>query len=103
MVVGGIILLIIGIVAFSYLGGLKSEAEQALAQCQSLLGQAGQFLSPDVSRKCQLAQQYTPAIEAGYYIGIAFAFVGVAVAISGAFRRGNGKTGTGKRGEVERI
>lgn len=98
MVVGGIILLIIGIVAFSYLGGLKSEAEQGLSQCQSLLGEAGQILSPDVSQKCQLAQQYTPALQAGYYIGIALAIVGVFVAIAGAFRRG-----TTKRGKIEKI
>ncbi len=96
VVIGGIILIIIGIVASSYLGGIKNQAEQGLAQCQSILGQAGQFLSPDISQKCQQAQQFTPAIQAGYYAGIAFVFVGFSVAIIGALR-------SGRRGRIERI
>jgi hypothetical protein len=96
MMVGGIILLILGIVAFSYGSSLKSRAEQGLAECQSISGQAGQFLSPDVSQKCQQAQHYAPATQAGYYIGIAFAFVGIGVAIAGAAR-------PGRRGRIEKI
>jgi hypothetical protein len=96
MIVGGIILLIIGIVTFSYLSNLKSQAEHGLAGCQSILGQAGQFLSPDVSQKCQQAQLYTPVIQAGYYIGIAFAIVGIGVEIAGGLR-------PGRRGRIEKI
>jgi RNA polymerase subunit RPABC4/transcription elongation factor Spt4 len=94
LVVGGIILLIIGIGVYTYLGSLKNQAEQGLAECQSLLGQAGQFLSPDISQKCQQAQQYTPALQAGYYLGIAFAALGLILVIIGgigiAMRAGKG-------------
>jgi ABC-type nitrate/sulfonate/bicarbonate transport system permease component len=100
MFVGGIVLLVIGIGANFYLNNLKSQAEQGLAECQSFLGQAGQFLSPDISQKCQQAQQYTPAIQAGYYASIAFvalgfilaAAAGIAMAIRGS-----------KRGRAQRI
>jgi RNA polymerase subunit RPABC4/transcription elongation factor Spt4 len=83
IVVGGIILLIIGIGAYSYLGSLKTQAEQGVAECQSILGQAGQFISPEVSQKCQQAQQFTPAIQAGYYLGIALAIIGFIITIGG--------------------
>jgi RNA polymerase subunit RPABC4/transcription elongation factor Spt4 len=82
-IVGGIILMIIGIGTYSYLGGLKNQAEQGLSQCQSILGQAGQFFSPEISQKCQQAQQFTPAIQAGYYVGIAFAVIGFIMTIAG--------------------
>ena len=68
----------------------------------SILGQAGQLFSPDVSQKCREAQVFAPAIQAGYYIGIAFTLGGLFVAIAGAFRIGTG-TGMGKRGKVEKI
>jgi hypothetical protein len=83
LLIGGIILLIIGIGAYFYLGSLKTQGEQGLGECQSILGKVGQFLSLDLSQKCQQAQQYTPAIQAGYYIGIAFAVIGFIMAIAG--------------------
>jgi RNA polymerase subunit RPABC4/transcription elongation factor Spt4 len=99
IVIGGIILLIIGVGAYSYLGSLKTQAEQGVAVCQSILGQAGQFLSPDISQKCQQAQQFTPAVQAGYYLGIALAIIGFIITIGGgigialrAARRGAERT-----------
>jgi hypothetical protein len=93
LVIGGIILVIIGIGALSFLGSLKGTAEQGSAQS---LGQAGQLLSPDLQQKCQQVQLYVPAIQAGYYTGIAFVPLGFVMAIIGAVTRRINKEKTKK-------
>ena len=75
IIVGGIALLIIGIGAYVHLGNLKNQAEYGQVQCHSLLGQAGQLLSPNISQKCQQAEQYTPILRIGYFVGIVFGIV----------------------------
>jgi hypothetical protein len=82
IIVGGIILLIIGI------GNLKNQAEYGQVQCHSLLGQAGQLLSPNISQKCRQAEQYAPILRIGYFVGIAFGIIGFVITIAGGIGMG---------------
>jgi hypothetical protein len=88
LIVGGIILVIIGIGAYVYLGNLKNQAEYGQVQCHGLLGQAGQLLSPNINQKCQQAEQYAPILSIGYFVGIAFGIIGFVIAIAGGIGMG---------------
>lgn len=88
IIVGGILLLIIGIGAYVYLGNLKGQAEDGQVLCHSLLGQAGQLLSSNIGQKCQQAEQYAPILRIGYFVGIAFGIIGFVIAMAGGIGMG---------------
>ena len=84
-VVVGIILLIAGGFAYSYTSSLLPQVQQGRALCQSLLGQAGQLVSPQVSTQCQQAQDFGPMITAAVPISAVLAVLGFMLGILGSF------------------
>jgi hypothetical protein len=88
LVIGGIILLVIGIGAYVYLGNLKGQAEEGQVLCHSLFGQAGQLLSSNIDQKCQQAEEYAPILRIGYFVGIAFGIIGFIIAMAGGIGMG---------------
>jgi hypothetical protein len=84
-VVVGIILLITGGFAYSYTSSLLPQVQQGRALCQTLLGQAGQLVSPQVSSQCQQAQDFGPMITAAVPISAILAVLGFMLGIMGSF------------------
>jgi hypothetical protein len=84
-VVVGVILLISCGYAYSYTSSLLPQVQQGRALCHTLIGQAGQLFSPQVSGQCQQAQDFGPILTVVVPITAVLAILGFMLGVYGAW------------------
>ncbi len=84
-VVVGVILLISCGYAYGYTSSLLPQVHEGRALCQTLMGIAGQLYSPEVSGKCQQAQDFGPIITLAVPFTAILAILGFILGVYGAW------------------